>query len=298
MDDTPQRFSAKLDTFQKVSERLDSAPSVKIPLLDSDSSEDERRKAFKEVLTILCDEKISLNNEKIDESVSFFASYYSDNTRFRHMYSDVCAVMFSKLNTSELDNGVPFGVIALENNITMLKEVAERKQVLQHAINGLKKLQDHITLEKLRMKYMAAQNKHNKESADKLSEEFEEKIESYLDNANRSFKDQIEETKDSLQKNYVTILGIFAAVVIAFMSATAFSSSALESMKDVSIYRLSFTMLVLGFFIFNLLCSLFMFLSKISNANAVQKWFVIAVNSIFVALIALTIFARFVHVLD
>ena len=180
----------------------------------------------------------------------------------------------------------------------MLKEAAERKQILQHAINGLTQLQDHITLEKLRIKHMAAQNKHNKESADKLSEEFEEKIESYLDNANRSFKDQIEETKDSLQKNYVTILGIFAAVVIAFMSATAFSSSALESMKDVSIYRLSFTMLVLGFFIFNLLCSLFMFLSKISNTNAVQKWFVIVVNSIFVALIALTIFARFVHVLD
>lgn len=297
MNNIPRGFKDALNTLQEASGEPSSAPKATPPSLEPGSSEEEREKAFKEALTALCDEKISLDSEAIDGFVSFFANCYcSDNNRFRHRYSDICEVMFSELNANKLDNGVPFNVIALENNITMLKEIAERRPVSQCAIDGLKKLQDHITLEKHRMQYMTTQNKSNQKIADELSKEFEEKINSSLAKADESFK-KIEETKDSLQKNYVTILGIFAAVVIAFMSATAFSSSVLESMKDVSIYRLSFTMLVLGFFVFNLLCALFAFLGKVSNTNTMQKVFVVAVDSVFVLLIVLTILARFFHVL-
>lgn len=291
-------FEEFLSSLQDVLENVNRKNNVSIPNINSDSNEDEKRKAFTDALKILCDFDSSLDDNGINGFIDFFTKLYgTEENEFRHMYSDACEVMFSQLDTKEFDNGVPFGVVNLENNITMIKEVAERTGASARTISGLKKLQDHISLEKLRMRYMAAQNKHNKEITEKLSENFEEKINSSLENANKSFKDQIKETKDSLQRNYVTILGIFAAVVIAFMSATAFSSSVLESMNDVSIYRLSFTMLVLGFFIFNLLCALFMFLSKISNANAVQRWFVIAVDSVFVALIALTIIARFTRIL-
>ena len=291
-------FEEFLSSIQDVLENVNRKNNVSIPNINSDSNEDEKRKAFTDALKILCDFDSSLDDNGINGFIDFFTKLYgAEENEFRHMYSDACEVMFSQLDTKEFDNGVPFGVVNLENNITMIKEVAEKTEAPLRTINGLKKLQDHISLEKLRMRYMAAQNKHNKEITEKLSENFEEKINSSLENANKSFKDQIKETKDSLQRNYVTILGIFAAVVIAFMSATAFSSSVLESMNDVSIYRLSFTMLVLGFFIFNLLCALFMFLSKISNANAVQRWFVIAVDSVFVALIALTIIARFTRIL-
>ncbi len=291
-------FEEFLSSLQDVLENVNRKNNVSIPNINSDSNEDEKRKAFTDALKILCDFDSSLDDNGINGFIDFFTKLYgAEENEFRHMYSDACEVMFSQLDTKEFDNGVPFGVVNLENNITMIKEVAEKTEAPLRTINGLKKLQDHISLEKLRMRYMAAQNKHNKEITEKLSENFEEKINSSLENANKSFKDQIKETKDSLQRNYVTILGIFAAVVIAFMSATAFSSSVLESMNDVSIYRLSFTMLVLGFFIFNLLCALFMFLSKISNANAVQRWFVIAVDSVFVALIALTIIARFTRIL-
>ena len=298
MNDIPQGFIAALKTFQESLGNLDSIDKIEVPLLDPDLPEDEKREAFKDVLHILCDESLSLADDDIDRLVSFFIGfYYQNGTGFRHMYSDVCAVMFSHLNTNDLDNGVPFSVIALENNVTMLKEVAEKGYAPQPTISGLKKLQDHISLEVHRMRYMSAQNKHNKEVMDRLSNELENKIELSLNEASGSFQSHIQETKDSLQKNYVTILGIFAAVVIAFMSATAFSSSVLESMGSVSIYRLSFTMLVLGFFVFNLICALFMFLSKISNANAVHQWFVIIVDVIFVALIALTVAARFFRVL-
>ena len=291
-------FEEFLSSLQDVLENVNRKNNVSIPNINSDSNEDEKRKAFTDALKILCDFDSSLDDNGINGFIDYFTKLYgAEENEFRHMYSDACEVMFSQLDTKEFDNGVPFGVVNLENNITMIKEVAEKTEAPLRTINGLKKLQDHISLEKLRMRYMAAQNKHNKEITEKLSENFEEKINSSLENANKSFKDQIKETKDSLQRNYVTILGIFAAVVIAFMSATAFSSSVLESMNDVSIYRLSFTMLVLGFFIFNLLCALFMFLSKISNANAVQRWFVIAVDSVFVALIALTIIARFTRIL-
>lgn len=291
-------FEEFLSSLQDVLENVNRKNNVSIPNINSDSNEDEKRKAFTEALKILCDFDSSLDDNGINNYIDFFTKLYgTEENEFRHMYSDACEVMFSQLDTKEFDNGVPFGVVNLENNITMIKEVAERTGASERTISGLKKLQDHISLEKLRMRYMAAQNKHNKEITEKLSKDFKKKIKSSLDNANTSFKEQIKETKDSLQKNYITILGIFAAVVIAFMSASMLSSSVLESMNDVSIYRLSFTMLVLGFFIFNLLCALFMFLSKISNANAVQRWFVITVDSVFVVLIVLTIIARFIHIL-
>ena len=66
-------------------------------------------------------------------------------------------------------------------------------------------------------------------------------------------------------------MGIFAAIVIAFMSGTAFSSSVLQNIDNASIYRLSFIVLILGFFLFNLLIALFAFLGKMTGNPLFQK---------------------------
>ena len=269
------------------------------PNINKDANEKEKREAFRNALITLCDFNSPLDDELIDQFIVFFENLYcSGDKKFRHMYSDACDVMFSQLNTNDLDNGVPFEVINLENNITMIKEIAENKEVSFDTINGLKKLQDHITLEKHRMQYMATQNRHHKIVIDELSAEIKEKINTSLKEASGSFEEEIRNTKNSLQKNYVTILGIFAAIVIAFMSATALSSSVLQSMAEVSIYRLSFTMLSLGFFVFNLICALFFFLGKITETTPVPKYLLVSANAIFLILIILTFVARINHFLN
>lgn len=213
------------------------------------------------------------------------------------MYSDVCEVMFSQLDTRDLDNGVPYGVIRLENNIIMIKDVALSKNCSHSVSIGLIKLQDHISLEIRRMRYMAVQNKHQKDTAEQLASNLNNQINTSIKQAKSNFDSQIQQTKDSVQKNHITILGIFAAIVIAFASTWAFSSSILQNMANVSIYRLSFTMLVLGFLAFNMLCALFMFLGKIANFKVLNKSFIIGIDTTLVVFIVLTFSARCFHFL-
>ena len=274
---------------------------VEPPILDLDACEEEKREAFREALETLSDVSpdSSLDEASIKRFIGFFDCLYASNDDggFRHMYSDVCQVMFSFLDIEDLDDGIPFHVVNLENNVTMIKEYAEKGVTYESAARGLRKLQDHISLECNRMRYMAVQNKRHKESIDNLADDFEKKIDATLEEASNSFKNQITETKDALQRNYITILGIFAAVVIAFMSATAFSSSVLQSMANVSIYRLSFAMFALGFFIFNLVCALFAFLGNLTEKQVVARCFVIAVDVAFLACILATFVARMFHLL-
>lgn len=54
-----------------------------------------------------------------------------------------------------------------------------------------------------------------------------------------------------IEKEYITILGIFASVVLAFVGGLAYSTSVLQHMSGVSIYRLVIVILLLGFVLIN-----------------------------------------------
>ncbi len=50
---------------------------------------------------------------------------------------------------------------------------------------------------------------------------------------------KVQERQEDMQKEYITILGIFAAIVLAFTGGIVFSSSVLENIDKPSIYRIS-----------------------------------------------------------
>lgn len=75
--------------------------------------------------------------------------------------------------------------------------------------------------------------------------------------------DELKEKMQKIQKEYVAILGIFAAIITAFFSGIGFSSSVLENMHQISIYRLTFTILLLGCVLFNILSILMNFINNI-----------------------------------
>jgi len=68
-----------------------------------------------------------------------------------------------------------------------------------------------------------------------------------------------------MQKEYITILGIFSSIVIAFVAGLVFSSSVLNNMDKVSIYRLTFVMLGIAWMLFNLVNLLLDFLKRINR---------------------------------
>lgn len=76
---------------------------------------------------------------------------------------------------------------------------------------------------------------------------------------------QLSEKATNMQKDYITILGIFSSIVITFVAGMVFSSSVLSNIDKVSIYRLTFVMLMIALLLFNLLNLLLDFIRRVNQ---------------------------------
>ncbi len=84
----------------------------------------------------------------------------------------------------------------------------------------------------------------------------------------------IEETKinlkdeiKGLEKEYISILGIFASIVLAFVGGITFSSSVLQNIDSISIYRLLLVVVLLGFVLVNVIWLLVNFIAQINEKD-------------------------------
>lgn len=89
---------------------------------------------------------------------------------------------------------------------------------------------------------------------------------------NKIFAQRIVDAKMDLQKEvkgiekeYITILGIFAAIVLAFVGSFTFSTSVLNNIAKVNIVELSVIALIIGIVLFNLIAYLLDFLKEIND---------------------------------
>ena len=105
------------------------------------------------------------------------------------------------------------------------------------------------------MQYLAKQNSINADKANELNGQL------------KNVEEKMNNTQEKLQRNYVTILGIFAAIVFTFAAGTSFTSSVLETMASVSIYRLILMVALLAFVLFNSIYALFLFICRVSKFN-------------------------------
>lgn len=96
-----------------------------------------------------------------------------------------------------------------------------------------------------------------------------------IENVNTIFASSIEDAKINLyeeikrvEKEYISILGIFASIVLAFVGGITFSSSVLQNISGVSIYRLLIVIDLLAFVLINVIYLLIKFIFVINNKNA------------------------------
>lgn len=96
-----------------------------------------------------------------------------------------------------------------------------------------------------------------------------------IENANNIFANSIEEAKENLQnqikgveKEYISILGIFAAIVLAFVGGITFSTSVLQNISAVSVFRLLLVVDFLAFVLINVIYILVKFIFVINEKNA------------------------------
>ena len=96
-----------------------------------------------------------------------------------------------------------------------------------------------------------------------------------IENVNNIFADSIEEAKENLQKQikgvekeYISILGIFAAIVLAFVGGITFSTAVLQNISAVSVFRLLLVVDFLAFVFINVIYILVKFIFTINEKNA------------------------------
>ena len=194
----------------------------------------------------------------------------------RHNYSFVTSYIIKKVESQTLS-------IICENLINLI-ELFENNQNNQCKIS-LQKLYDHINLELIRLNYTKTIEDDLLASKHQLEE----------------IQIQSQAIKEDLRKQqtqYITILGIFASIVLAFVGGLTFSSSVLENMHNVSIYRLVFVMCFIALLFGNILYILFSFLAKIAlnnkNNDIINKKHIIVFNCLILLIMFLITFTFFV----
>lgn len=95
-----------------------------------------------------------------------------------------------------------------------------------------------------------------------------------IENVNNIFAESIEEAKGNLkkevkgiEKEYISILGIFAAVVLAFVGGITFSSSVLQNIYKGSIFRLLLIVDILADVLLNVIYMLIKFILIINGEH-------------------------------
>ncbi len=170
--------------------------------------------------------------------------------------------------------------MTLTQNIRTLKEIQDNKEV-ESIKPKLEKLYDHMNLECIRLQDFDEKMSRVKDVSIKLE-----------DDLNKNYK-KLSEELNKQQTQYITILGIFASIVLTFVAGLAFSTSVLSNIDKANAYRLVFVMAFMALFFGNILYLLFSFLSKISlskekkdkQENFFKKpifWFNLMVTILFV----------------
>lgn len=129
-------------------------------------------------------------------------------------------------------------------------------------------------------------------SFDDKAAEFDKKV-SGIDTKLTETEKKIDKTKEKLDKSerdYIAILGIFSSVVLTFTAGIAFSTSVLNNISQVSIYRLIGIALVIGLVLINILFVMFHFTGKLVQNDASLKPFW-GSNVVFIVLLAAVVVA-------
>lgn len=201
----------------------------------------------------------------IDRYIHEVKDIYSNG--FRHSYSDITALLIrlDRENENAISN-------ICQNLYSILAELADPQY--KEVYKNLNKLYDHIALEQIRLREVYKDSKELVKRTKEMSNDATKLL---------------EETK-GIKQEVITILGIFAAIILAFTGGMAFSTSVLANIHLSSIYRIITAILLIGFVVFNILYALFYFIGiMVGKPVGQKKYLLILTDAVICILLAATI---------
>lgn len=112
-----------------------------------------------------------------------------------------------------------------------------------------------------------------------------------LEKSINSAKIDLQETVKGMEREYISILGIFASIMIAFVGGMTFSTSVLNNIASVSIYRLLIVTDLLAFVLFNTIIILLKFIFAINGSGKDYSFKAKLVNSVLLIFALLVLIA-------
>lgn len=241
----------------------------------------------------------SLETIEYDAIIAELLDYYEENKR--HKYHEITLYIVDKFQNTEEDEAISILLTNLEETMKHVETKCNCKSgqtnsscyfidppdfncvhrgedecyIYKNLLKKLVKLHDHISLEFTRLSDIRSYNKRTQKTLyelDKQQVELSKKI--------RNKEKKI----DGMEKNYITILGIFASIVLAFTGGIAFSTSVLENINAISPYRLSAVVIGLAFTLINVIYILVWFICKLNKDDQNVKYprFMLAINIILI----------------
>ena len=184
---------------------------------------------------------LSLNTQKYDpqKTVENIASYISSENKLdRILYSEISNYIYS-LEMSER------GIFATNVEKLLLYSLDDNNGVNDDCKKIIAKIYDHFQLAL-----------HQIENVYNI---FANSIEDAKENLQKQIK--------SVEKEYISILGIFASIVLAFVGGITFSTSVLQNISAVIVFRLLLVVDFLAFVLINLIYILVKFIFTINEKN-------------------------------
>ncbi|GAA8843065.1 hypothetical protein DUHN55_05740 [Helicobacter pylori] len=203
-----------------------------------ETKEEDKDKKLEKIIVLLCEEG-DLSSQK-DQIIKDLKEIYKGE--YKHKYSKITTIILNSTRDKEQ------AFMMLTQNIKTLKEIQDNKEV-ESIKPKLEKLYDHMNLECIRL------------------QDFDEKmsrvkdISIRLDDLNKNYK-KLSEELNKQQTQYITILGIFASIVLTFVGGLAFSTSVLSNIDKANAYRLVFVMAFIALFFWEYFVSAFFFFIK------------------------------------
>lgn len=221
--------------------------------------------------------------------------------RFRHFYTDIFSVLTQIQQNTELGdiNILGQNLDVIRNGYKPQNKASDGKRTIDVS-DAIKKLYDHVNLDIARITYSdAADRRISGESSLESLQTQLNSLQNELQKAQSIKQDyeitekklvEVESKLDNSQREYITILGIFAAVVLAFTGGIAFSTSVLNNIAQASVYRTIFISLVIGLVLINILFCLFYYINSLVNKEK-KLYPLIISNIVMIVLLIATVAA-------
>ena len=257
------------------------------------SKEEVQRNKVRDILFELASNQELLKDKRVRAKMysRLEALYWPEKSEkpFRHFYSDIFSVLTAIRKNTDLGD-----INVLGQNLSMIREKYTPGINLDSTgkkidiSDSIRKLYDHVSLDIARITYSEEGDRKTSGEAAILDVQsrinvIEPKIEEAM-----NVQNTLSEELGKQQREYIAILGIFASIVLTFIGGIVFSTSVLQNIGAVSVYRLAAIVLLIGMVLSNMLYGLFYYVNHlIYNNKKISATLIILANCLMLLMLAL-----------